>query len=181
MTALELPPIEAVREWAKMLVAARGDALTDWLHHDGLHLNDLEIMGRNIMLVRENVGNPFQGGTNIVRCIQLAAYPDADFAPPFWDQPHRSWADIPSHRQGRYESRQYNKIYLPHPLTQPTLMRVVSRYDSVPEPQKTNREVVEYTLFELNPVFQRQVAEANAIQAAHLGNRLPLKNRMPRS
>lgn len=154
----DLPPIEAVRDWAKALVAQRGDAFVDALRPDGLRIEGLEVIGEHIRLTRENVGNPAQGGCNVARRIQLATYPDDDFAAPFWDHPERSTRDVPMQSFGR----QTNEIRLPHPLAQPTLVRVVMWRDWVPSLNKVDTEVVQYTLYELEPDFQRQAAEANA-------------------
>lgn len=164
-----LPPIEAVRDWAKGLVAARGDAFANWLYQDGLRIDDNQVIGESPKLVRENVGNPAQGGSNVARCIQLATYPEADFAEPFWDYPERSRMDVPWHNQGRFSPRQHNEIHLPHPLTQPTLVRLVEWQDWVPELSECNIETVEYTLYELEPKFQQAVAEAKVIRAQRFG------------
>jgi hypothetical protein len=158
----DLPPVEAVRDWAKALVAKRGDAFVNWLYPDGLRIETCVVIGEHSRLVRENVGTPFQGGTNVVRRIQLATYPEADFAAPFWDYPERSWHDVPLHSLGKFKPRQFNEIHLPYPLAQPTLARVVEWTDWVPELKKVNIEIVKYTLYELEAEFQQRVAEANA-------------------
>jgi len=107
-----LPPVEAVREWAAELVALRGDAsFYDGIYTSGLRIEDGRLHER-AKLVRENVGVPHEGGVNIAVRIQLAVYPDADFAEPFWNQPGRSQLDIPM-PHGASSSQRHNDIHLP--------------------------------------------------------------------
>jgi len=159
---LELPDVETVREWARTIVATRGDAFNNWLYQDGLRIDTTEPMGKHTRVAVENMSGSMRGvmGTTIiVRRIELATYPLMDFAEPFWNHPDRSQTDLAA--QG-----QRNEISLPMPLAAPTLVRVVEWHSYVPELRKTDWEITAYTLYELESNFQKEVAEASAVRAA---------------
>lgn len=160
----DLPSVEAVREWATELTALRGDAS----FYDGIYTNGLRIedgrLDEGIKLVRENVGAPHEGGVNIAVRIQLAIYPDADFAEPFWNKPERSQLDIPM-PQGAPCSQRHNDIYLPYPQVQPVLVRVEEWHRYCEELRQGNIVTVSYTLYELDPETQRKFAEERLSQA----------------
>ncbi len=162
-----LPDPDAVLKWANGIVAQQGDAFVDWLHPEGLYVTDSAIIGYPLLVVRENVARyPSDGTTNIARLIQVATYPEATFADPFWRHPDRAPYDVPM----GLGHRRYNEIYLPEPgASMPLLVRIVTWSNYVPENPEGQRfdvEIVEYTLHPIDAKFQADVAGADAIRAA---------------
>lgn len=161
----QLPPVAEVREWAAELSARRGDAsFSDMIYRDGLRI-ECGILDGRPKLVRENVGSPVEGGINIALRIQMATYPDFDFAEPFWNEPQRKVFDIPLQSQGKFSPHRHNEIHLPYPQVQPVLARVEEWHQYCAELGEGNIVTVSYTLYELDPEFQRLRAATKLARA----------------